>query len=169
MCLLDAENLPFADNSFDIVITGMATGLFPNLPKAIKEMVRVVKPDGLISIGAHGPEHYWEPIDSFVRSTNIRYLIGYRPEWWPRTEKEIRRMMERAGLSDIKSKRVVWHNKFQTGGEAWDFFCAISSSFQYDRYPISKRLEDYKKVREYCNGHNKIIVTDDIILAYGKK
>ena len=72
-------------------------------------------------------------------------------------------------ISDIKSKRVVWHNKFQTGGEAWDFFCAISSSFQYDRYPISKRLEDYNKVREYCNGHNKIIVTDDIILAYGKK
>ena len=167
--VLDAEELPFSDNSFDTVITGMATGLFPDLPKAIREMARVVKPDGTVSIGAHGPEHYWEPIDSFVRSTNIRYLIGYRPEWWPRTENEIRNIMTKAGLSDIKSRREIWRNQFATGGDAWDFFCAISSSFQYDKYPSDKRLEDYHKVRDYCNRHNKSIVTDDIILAYGKK
>lgn len=167
--VLDAEELPFADNSFDTVITGMATGLFPDLPKAIAEMVRVVKPGGLVSIGAHGPEHYWEPIDAFVRSTNIRYLIGYRPEWWPRTEKEIQNMMIKAGLSHVNSKREVWRNQFTTGGEAWDFFCAISSSFQYEKYPPDKRLEDYQRVRDYCNRRNKNIVTDDIILSFGLK
>lgn len=167
--VLDAEELPFADNTFDTVITGMATGLFPDLLKAIREMVRVVKPNGTVSVGAHGPEHYWEPIDSFVRSTNIRYLLGYRPEWWPRTEDEIRSIMAKAGLSDIQSKREIWRNKFTTGGDAWDFFCAISSSFQYEKYPTDKRLEDYRKVRDYCNINNKSTVTDDIILAYGNK
>jgi len=34
-CQLDAESLPFDDNSFDIVITGMAFGLFPNQEKAV--------------------------------------------------------------------------------------------------------------------------------------
>lgn len=168
-CVLDAEDLPFADSSFDTVITGMATGLFPDLPKAIREMVRVAKPDGAVSIGAHGPEHYWEPMDSFVRSTDLRYMLGYRPEWWPRTEKEIRRIMAKAGLFDIGSKRVVWRNRFATGGSAWDFFCAISSSFQYDKYPVGKRREDSRRVRDYCERHNKNFVTDDIILAYGKK
>jgi SAM-dependent methyltransferase len=147
----------------------MATGLFPDLPKAVREMVRVAKPNGIVSIGAHGPEHYWEPMDSFVRSTNIRYLLGYRPEWWPRTEAEIRDMMAKAGLSEIKSKREIWRNKFATGGDAWDFFCAISSSFQYEKYPPDKRLEDYRRVRNYCNANNKGIVTDDIILAHGMK
>lgn len=167
--VLDAEDLPFADNTFDIVITGMATGLFPDLPKAIREMVRVVKPGGTVSIGAHGPEHYWEPMDNFVRSTRIRYIIGYRPEWWPRTENQIRNIMVKAGLSKVNSKRELWRNKYPTGGDAWDFFCAISSSFQYEKYPPDKRLEDYQRVKDYFNKHNKTIVTDDIILAYGIK
>ena len=78
-------------------------------------------------------------------------------------------MMSEAGLIDIGSRRVVWRNKFATGGAAWDFFCAISSSFQYDKYPADKRREDSRRVRDYCNRHNKCIVTDDIILASGKK
>jgi hypothetical protein len=96
-------------------------------------------------------------------------MLGYRPEWWPRTEDEIRSIMAKAGLSDIKSKREVWRNQFATGGDAWDFFCAISSSFQYEKYPPEKRIEDYRRVRKYCNIKSKNTVTDDIILAYGKK
>src|SRR4030042_4078221 len=68
-CVLDAEELPYPEHRFDTVITGMATGLYPDLPKAIREMARVAKPGGTVSIGAHGPEHYWEPMDAFVRST----------------------------------------------------------------------------------------------------
>lgn len=167
--LLDAESLPFADDSFDIVITGMSFGLFPEQQKAINEMVRVVRPNSLVSVGAHGPEHYWEPMDTFIRSTNIRYLMGYRPEFWPRTEKEVRNMMVKAGLSDIKTRRVIWRNQFTSGGEAWDFFAAISSSMQYSKYPPEKRKEDYQKVRDYFDRRNKSQVTDDIILAYGQK
>lgn len=167
--LLDAESLPFTDDSFDVVITGMSFGLFPNQLKAIKEMVRVVRQGGLASVGAHGPEHYWEPMDAFVRSTNIRYLMGYRPEFWPRTEMEVRNMINRAGLSEIESRKVTWRNTFPSGGEAWDFFAAISSSWQYSKYPPVKRQEDYQKVRDYFNRKNLNQVTDDIILAHGLK
>lgn len=65
-CQFDAESLPFDDNSFDIVLTGMSFGLFPNQEKAVYEMFRVLKPGGLISLGAHGPEHYWEALEKPV-------------------------------------------------------------------------------------------------------
>ena len=167
--VLDAESLPFTENSYDVVVTGMSFGLFPDQPKAIKEMARVVRHGGSISVGAHGPEHYWEPMDAFIRSTNILYLLGYRPEFWPRTEIEVRNMMAEAGLSDIKSRRVIWRNNYASGGEAWDFFAAISSSWQYSKYPREKRQADYQQVRDYFNKNRKNIVTDDIILAYGRK
>jgi len=167
--LLDAESLPYAENSYDVVVTGMSFGLFPDQPKAIKEMFRVVRQSGFISVGAHGPEHYWEPMDAFIRSTNILYLVGYRPEFWPRTEIEVRNMMVKAGLSDITTRRVIWRNNYASGGDAWDFFAAISSSWQYSKYPPEKRQADYKKVRDYFNKNKKNIVTDDIILAYGRK
>jgi len=167
--VLDAESLPYAENRYDVVVTGMSFGLFPDQPKAIQEMVRVVRQGGSISIGAHGPEHYWEPMDAFIRSTNIRYLVGYRPEFWPRTEIEVRNMMAKAGLSDITTRRVIWRNNYASGGEAWDFFAAISSSWQYSKYPREKRQADYRQVRDYFNKNKKNIVTDDIILAYGRK
>ena len=167
--LLDAESLPFADNSFDVVITGMTLGLIPDQAKAISEMARVAKHGGSVAVGAHGPEHYWEAADTIFRSINKRYVLGYRLEFWPRTETEIRDMMAKAGLSDIRTGRMIWRNIFPTGGEACDFFAAISSSWWYARFPENKREEDFRKVREYFVKKNKNQVTDDVILGYGRK
>jgi len=167
--LLDAESLPFEDNSFDIVLTGMTLGLIPNQYKAISEMVRVVKRGGIVSIGAHGPEHYWEAIDGYLKSITKRYVIGYRLEWWPRSEKAVLYMATRAGLIDINTQRIIWRNNFQSGGEAYDFFAAISSAFWYAKFPPEKRQVDYQKVRKYFEKNNISQVTDDVIIVNGKK
>ena len=166
---LDAESLPFKENSFDIVMTGMTLGLLPDQLQAVKEMVRVVKPGGIVSVGAHGPEHYWEPTDAFFRAISKRYLLGYRLEFWPRSEKEIRRLMMKAGLSNIHVKREIWRTQYPDGGGAFDFFTAISSSWWYEKFPKEKRSQDYQKVRNYFIKNHKNQVTDDIILAYGWK
>jgi len=167
--VLDAESLPFKDNTFDMVVTGMTLGLLPDQRQAIKEMARVVRPGGYVAVGAHGPEHYWEPTDTYFRAINKRYVLGYRLEFWPRTEKEVRNMMAQAGLSDIISRREIWRNQFATGGEAFDFFAAISSSWWYAKFPEDKRRDDSQKVREYFNKKKRNQVTDDIVLAYGRK
>ena len=44
----DAEELPFADNSIDMVYCLQSTWQFPNLPQAIAEMVRVTRPGGTV-------------------------------------------------------------------------------------------------------------------------
>ncbi len=168
-CQLDAEDLPYKDGSFDAVISGMTFGTLPNQKLAITEMVRVVKPGGLVCIGAHGPEHYWEAIDATLRCINKRYVLGYRFEWWPRTEKTIRGLLEAASVSDIRSKRVTWQNKFESGAAAYDFFAAISSSWWYAKFPPDERIKDSIKTRNYFERNNINIVTDDIVVAYGNK
>ena len=109
-CQLDAESLPFNDNSFDIVLTGMAFGLLPDQKKAVKEMFRVLRPGGLVSLGAHGYEHFWEAIDTTLRAINKKYVLGYRLEFWPRSERQIHLMMEDAGFKDIRTNRFIWRN-----------------------------------------------------------
>ncbi len=47
----DAENLPWLDNTFDIVTSTNAFHHFPNPRIAVKEMMRVLQPDGLLVIG----------------------------------------------------------------------------------------------------------------------
>ncbi len=46
----DAENLPFAENTFDIVMTAFGVRNFENLEKGLAEMYRVLKPGGLAVI-----------------------------------------------------------------------------------------------------------------------
>jgi SAM-dependent methyltransferase len=42
----DAENLPFADNTFDAVINVEASHCYPNFPRFLAEVARVLKPGG---------------------------------------------------------------------------------------------------------------------------
>ncbi len=132
---LDAESLPFENSTFDIALTGMTLGLLPEPERAVSEMVRVVRPGGMVSIGAHGPEHYWEACEASFEAISKKHILGYRLEFWPRKEEEVRRLLAEANLEDIRTKRLTWRNPFKTGGDAYDFFSAISSNWWYANVP----------------------------------
>lgn len=168
-CQLDAENLPIKDDAFDAAISGMTFGTLPDQKRVLAEMIRVTKPGGLICIGAHGPEHYWEAIDASFRCINKRYIIGYRLEWWPRDEHYLRALLEGQDLADIHVKRVIWHNDFGSGAAAYDFFAAISASWWYAKFPPQERIKDSQKTRDYFEAKNIHVITDDIVVAYGTK
>jgi len=168
-CQLDAESLPFDNNSFDAVITGMSFGLFPDQEKAVREMFRVLKPGGLISLGAHGPEHYWEAIDTNIRALDKRHVLGYRFEFWPRTEKQIYKIMETSGFQDIQTNRFIWRNLFMTPADACDFFAAVTSNWWYAKIPENRRHHEYQKTKELFEKRGIRQVTDDVIIGYGMK
>lgn len=46
--IADAENLPFDDSEFDLVTNRIALHHYPDAPKAIQEMARVLKPGGVL-------------------------------------------------------------------------------------------------------------------------
>jgi ubiquinone/menaquinone biosynthesis C-methylase UbiE len=168
-CQLDAESLPFNDNSFDIVITGMLLGILPDQKKAVKEMFRVLRPGGFLSLGAHGPEHYWEAVDTNLRAINKKYVLGYRLEFWPRTEKLIRLLMEDSGFKDVRTSRFIWRNLFKSPTEACDFFSAVTSNWWFAKVPENKRVQEYKKTQKHFEQLGINQVTDDIIVGYGLK
>lgn len=44
-----AENLPFEDERFELVVSGLALNFFQNLEQALSELIRVSKPNGVIA------------------------------------------------------------------------------------------------------------------------
>lgn len=52
----DAENLPFSDASFDVVLSTFGVMFTPNQDKAAREMLRVCRQDGLIGLASWTPE-----------------------------------------------------------------------------------------------------------------
>ncbi|ESP89774.1 class I SAM-dependent methyltransferase [Candidatus Halobonum tyrrellensis] len=51
---MDAQELEFADDSFDAVISALSTCTFPDPVAALREMGRVCKPEGTIRLVEHG-------------------------------------------------------------------------------------------------------------------
>jgi ubiquinone/menaquinone biosynthesis C-methylase UbiE len=54
----DAENLPFADQSFDVVLSTYGVMFTPNQEQAAREMLRVCKPGGKIGLANWTPEGF---------------------------------------------------------------------------------------------------------------
>lgn len=75
----DAENLPFEANAFDAVINVEASHCYPNFPKFLAEVARVLRPDGhflYADFRFHDRQAEWEkalaaPPLKIVRQKNI--------------------------------------------------------------------------------------------------
>jgi len=64
---MNAQELEFPDNSFDVVISALSTCTFPDPIAALREMDRVCKPEGTIRLVEHG-------------ESNVRPIAKYQ-EW----------------------------------------------------------------------------------------
>ncbi len=166
---LDAESLGFDSNSFDAVTSGMVLGLVPNQRNAVSEMVRVLKPGGVLSISTHGPEHYYEASEMTFRAIPKSLAFGYRIEFWPRKEKEISNMFSEAGLTDVITRRLIWKHGFEDGGKAYDFFASTSSAWWYSKFTTDKIPPVAQKIRQAFEREPVTEITMDVILAYGRK
>jgi ubiquinone/menaquinone biosynthesis C-methylase UbiE len=165
--ILDAEALPFETGTFDVSMTSMSLGLLPNQQAAVSEMARVTRPGGLVCVGTHGPEHYWEAIDASFRAIDKRHVLGYRLEFWPRREAEVEAMLKAAGLRRTSTSRAVWHTDYADGGGTYDFFAGITSSWWYGAVPREHVLSEAAKARAWFERRRVTRITDDVVNAYG--
>ena len=81
LSVMDASNLAFPDNSFDVVVAQFVITAVPNPDATLDEFLRVTKPGGEIILANHigaesGPRYVFEKCFAPV----ARYL-GWRPEF----------------------------------------------------------------------------------------
>lgn len=68
----DLEQLPFADNSFDLIFSSLTLQWCNDLPNTLRDFLRVLKPDGLLMFTTFGPDTLkelracWRQIDDAV-------------------------------------------------------------------------------------------------------
>ena len=55
---IDVQNIPFEDNSFDIVIANMMLYHVPDIDKAVREIRRVLKDDGVFYSATYGERNF---------------------------------------------------------------------------------------------------------------
>jgi ubiquinone/menaquinone biosynthesis C-methylase UbiE len=100
---MDAENLEFPDGSFDTVLSALSTCTYPDPVKALREMRRVCKFDGLILLLEHS--HSSLP---WLAKFQDRYVDQhYQENAGCRWNQDPLELVQEAGLKIVRSKLAV--------------------------------------------------------------
>jgi hypothetical protein len=147
----------------------MVLGMIPNQQATIAELVRVLRPGGTIALSAHGPAHYIEASEAGVKTSNKLYSFGYRLEYWPRNENQIKTFFMKAGLTNMHTERLTWIDEFENGSDVFDFWAATSGLWWNHRLPSELRSKETEKTRAYFQRKNINKITSDVVFAFGLK
>ena len=114
--VMDAENLDLDADSFDAVICQSGLEAFPNPPKAIKEMRRVVKPGGKVAaiVFSTAEKNPWLAIPRAI----VRSKGGTVHNLFPFGESQtLENAFRDASLSDAAIRAVGIRRDFSSAGE----------------------------------------------------
>jgi SAM-dependent methyltransferase len=125
---MDGHTLELDDNGFDLAGSQFGVMLFPDMPKGISEMVRVVKPGGRVLMVAYGDPREIDFFRFFVRSIqSVRSNFTGPPMDPPplpfqlRDPERLRRELAAAGLKDIQVETITEATDFRSGKELWEW------------------------------------------------
>ena len=120
--LVDAQKLPFDDESFDLVISQFGYMFVPDKPKAFREVFRVMIPGGIFMFNtwdkiehnrAHGVAN--KVINSYFENDPALF---YQVPFSMHNPDEIKALLKHAGFHDIKIELVKKEGKSSSASHA---------------------------------------------------
>lgn len=182
--VMDGHALDLDNDSFDMAGSQFGVMLFPDMPKGISEMVRVVKPDGRVLMNVFGNPHEIEFMGFFVAAIqSVRPDFDGPPADPPplpfqlQDPETLRRELEVAGLRDVVVETITASLEFETGRELWEWLVSsnpIAEGILGDlgisddeRVVIEQSLE--RLVRERAGGGESAVLTNPVNIGIGTK
>ncbi|MEK1853644.1 MAG: methyltransferase domain-containing protein [Phyllobacterium sp.] len=182
--VMDGHALEFDANSFDIAGSQFGVMLFPDMPKGISEMARVVRSGGRVLMNVYGDPNKIEFFSFFVNAiqTVRRDFTGPPMDPPPlpfqlREPERLRIELAAAGLTDIKIETITETTEFRTGKELWDWIIWSNPIAEEvlgalnlrgnEREIIQQTLE--KLVRKRASGSRAAALTNPINIGIGVK
>ena len=179
---MDGHQLEFADNSFDVSGSQFGVMLFPDLPRGLKEMVRVTKPGGKVLMTVFGSPMQIEFFGFFMGAVQS-VVPGFQgppmdPPPLPFQVSDpaiFRQRLEESGLKDIKIDTLTEKLEFKSGKHLWDWLLGsnplatmITSGLDKDQVPAVQKALD-KMVRERAGSGEVAVLTNPILIGVGTK
>ena len=180
--VMDGHLLAIEDDTFDISGSQFGVMLFPDLPRGLRELVRVTKPGGRVLMVAFGPPTEVEFLGFFLGA--MRAVIpGFSglpmdppPLPFQVADPEVlRQRMTEAGLRDVRIERVNHRMEFLSGRQMWDWVTTsnpIGAMLVADLSPeqsvaVQQALDG--KLRERSGGSGPATLTNPVHIGIGSK
>jgi SAM-dependent methyltransferase len=146
----NAESLPFADKSYDVLTCRFGVMFFPDLPQALRECFRVLKPLGRAAFVAWGKKE--QPFFTTTAGIVLKHVPVPPPPPDPDAPSlfmfgdrdRLRRALEAAGFSNVhEEERIVAGRWASSAEEYWEQFTEVAAPFR----PLIDQLTPEKKAQ----------------------
>ena len=182
--IMDAHHLELEDNQFDISGSQFGVMLLPDLPKALKEMVRVTKPGGKVLLITYGAPEKIEFLNFFIKALQfVAPHFSGLPDNPPPLEFQVadaavlRQRLVEAGLKNVKVETVTEKLEFNSGQQFWDWtlngnpivgHVLSELNITDEQIEIIKQQLD-QMIRERAGVNSTAILTDPVNIGFGTK
>jgi ubiquinone/menaquinone biosynthesis C-methylase UbiE len=182
--VMDGHALDLDDGSFDIAGSQFGVMLFPDMPKGIREMTRVVRPGGRVLMSAYADPHRIDFLCFLVTAVqSVRPAFTGPPMDPPplpfqlQDPERLRTELANAGLSEIRVETITETTAFQTGVELWEWLIWSNPIVESVLAPLKLTTEERvliqaaleKLVRERAGGAGAARLTNPINIGIGTK
>lgn len=178
--VMDGHALELDDDTFDAAVSLNGVSLFPDLPRGLREMVRVTRPGGRVLVAAFGAPHRAEFITFFLGAITAVVPdfpgIPQDPPPLPFQVADPQRLRQRladAGLRDVGVDTITWRMEAESAGQFWE---TVTSS-----NPIGAQLAGMLTaeqtaeathvldgmLRERSGGRRTAVLTTDVNIGAG--
>lgn len=182
--VMDGHALELDDESFDAAGSQFGVMLFPDMPRAVREMARVTRRGGRVLIIAFGDPREVEFLAFFfaaVRSV-IPGFTGFSMEDPPlpfqlRDPERLRRELSAAGLGKVRIETLTETLEFHSGAQLWGWLVnsnpvvgtILAGLRLSEEQIIAVRQALERMVRERAGGSRNAVLTSPINIGIGTK
>lgn len=150
----DAEALPFAASSFDVVLSALGVMFTPNQEQAAREMLRVCRPGGKIGLVNWTPEGFFGKMGA-VMQIYAPAPLGLKPPGLWGTEKRLRELFG-AEVTFLQVNRRYFYHRYRSLQHAVDITCndfgpAVTALEALDPVARERLSQDMRAMFEQAN------------------